>query len=79
MVWGRNSFCLLLCFVISVVLITVFPEPPRCKKATQACRAGTSTILWLRRVVMGASPVGRGEKGSIYIYIMLSIVQPAGS
>lgn len=47
MVWGRDTVCFLLCFVISVMLITVFPEPPRCKKAIWACRAGTSTILWL--------------------------------
>lgn len=74
---GKEHF--LLCFVSSIMLITVFPEPPRCKKAIQACRAGTSTILWLQRVMMRASPVGRMDKESTRIYLMLHVLQLAGS
>lgn len=39
MVWGRNAFYFFLCFVISVKLITVFPEPPRCKESNSDMRS----------------------------------------
>lgn len=37
-------FCFLLWFVISMMLITVFPDSPRCKKAIPTCRAGAWTL-----------------------------------
>jgi len=69
------TFYFFLHTVISFMLIAVFPEPPRCKKAIQTNSWNINQPVSAEGRV-GAFPRGRVEKESLCIYIALPLRSP---